>query len=473
MMPPTYRLIDMLLENDVSTRCCIELSPGSYQEAFKAREPRLEDGNESGQVVEVAFRDIWPKGFSEFHDTWKRRKGRRDLYVRFDNGTTTDVLHGGASPTPTHHDPKGVYAYPLAYVIDYPGDIWYGHNSRFLQVIQDVSRRKVVLSDMTYDQANALLRRGRISTDLTTVAKYFPDRAKGITAPGKLFMAAVQMDFSNADTPKNIRIKQRRGEQHTAPVQRSSEEQAATLKKMGIDAIEDDARTISQASVNDREPQQICWLTPRSFKVLEVFRLADPVKHASQVVLDTERILLKVAALLSQAMGDKLVSGRDPHKDYTRYWTKGGRLITLQSMDASLDWRMKHLQMGQKKHKMHRKHDRTAIQGTVQSERGSFTILIANDESIQGEVTRFANNWQAKEGEDDGARFSKAEYVKAQELARQAYQDATEAENQRKLLDLWPVFTEHYNAAAEHYGLPPLPLLNDEQKVHTDRKSVV
>lgn len=417
------------------------------------------------QLFEVNFRDAWPKGFSEFYDKWKGKKKQWDLYVRFDNGNTMDSLHGPPSKRTTHSDMQGVYAYPLSYVIDHPGDIWYGHNSRLLKVIQDTSKKKVRLSSLTRSRADSLLW-GANLPDLDTMAKYFPERAKGVTAPGKLFMSAVQMDISGADSPRDIKIKRRNGREVAEPKVRSSEEQTALFRKMGIDALEDDASSINQAAINDREPQQICWLTTSSFKVLETFRLSDPKAHHPQDTFDDDRLLLKVAALLAQAMDDKLVPGRTMD-DHHRYWTKGGRLITLEAKDTSLSWRMNNLKMGQKKHKMYRKNDKTSIRGDVQSERGKFPILIFDDGKVNDAVAQFASSWSMRRGTDNGERWTKAAYIKAEQEAKEAYWKEQEVKERADLLRRWPTIEREFNAIADHYGLPHMPPLTDEQKCDT------
>ena len=429
---------------------------------------------ESSPLNEVKFTDEFPKAFTEFHTKWKKRKNEYGLYVRFDNGESIDSLSKGSSSSPDHKDPVGTYAYPLKYVIDNPGDIWYGHNSKFLKVIKDKSKKKVVLSSMNISDADRYLRRAQL--DYTDVAKaYYPERAKGVTAAGKLFMSMVQMDFTNADTPRNIKSGYRANrDEIKTPTVRSGDEQSKLLLKMGIDALEDQAKNIAQASINDREPEQIVWLRPTSFEILETFRMSDPVKGVGQVSIDLDKLEQKLAAMIATAMKDKLIDDPVGGGFIKKYWTRDGRLIEVSNYDSSIEYRMRNLKLGQKKHKMFKKGGKDGIKAVVSSERGSFTVVVSSDESIQDGVDYFIGQWSSKKEENNGKKYSKKQHLEDEEVKKQEYYKKVWAEQKAEANEIWNSrIVETFNKLAKKLNLPLIPKdFNDPDIIEATYKAM-
>ena len=410
---------------------------------------------ESVQLQEVHFTDEFPQGFTDFHNKWKKRKNEYGLYVRFDNGDSIDSLAKGSVSDPDHKDPIGTYAYPLKYVIDHPGDIWYGHNSKFIKVIKDKAKKKVVLSSMSYGAAETYVRRAGLGS--TDVAKgYYPERAKGITAPGKLFMSMVQMDFSDAHSPRDIKQRYRRNDSEIKePQVRSGKEQTEILLKMGIDAVEDQAKNIGQASINDREPEQIVWLRPQAFEILETFRLSDVKQNRSSVVLDTDKLQQKLVALIATAMKDKLIDDPVGGNFAKKYWTRDGRKIEVSDYDSTIDYRMKNLKMGQKKHKMLKKGGKDGLKAKVFTERGDFNLWVTNEEKIQNVVDSFVQQWNEKKDENNGKKYSKKQHEAEVAAEKKAYYEKVWAEEKADNIDTWNTkIVGYFNKLAEKLNLP-------------------
>jgi len=427
---------------------------------------RCTEMDESTSLVEVHYSDAFPKAFNEFYAKWKGKKSDPNLYVRFDNGNTTDSLSRGASSNPSHSDPIGTYAYPLKYVIDHPGDIWYGHNSKFIKVIRNKAKNKLLLSSLEWWRMKNLFFRSSIKNDLEQAATYYPDRAKGVTGPGKIFMSAVQMNFDDADPPRS-----KRKDGYKAPVIRSSEDQTRRILSLGIDALEDRASRLSQASINDREPEQIVWLRPTSFEILDTFRLSDPKTHRSQVILDADRIKRKIAALVAGIMGDGL---KDHEKNSNDYWTTKERRINIEHYDSSLQWRMQNLKMGQKKHKMFKKSEKTGFKVNIDSERGKFAFTVFSDDKIKPALGVFAINWKNSPEQDSGECYSLARQKAEEKAERDARWAEERIKEDQRIIEIWPSqIMGRYNMLAKRLNLPLIPPNLDNDTITTTYRGML
>ncbi len=104
---------------------------------------------DSNKLNEIVYQDAFGPEFEKFHKKWKGQKKDRTLFVQFTNFDAGYDNKVGYSD-PNHSDPKGVYGYPLWYVIDHPGDIWYGANAKFLRVLQNTHPEKTL--QLTYSR---------------------------------------------------------------------------------------------------------------------------------------------------------------------------------------------------------------------------------------------------------------------------------------------------------------------------------
>lgn len=413
-------------------------------------------------IQEVHYTDVYPKAFQEFYNKWKKYKNDSSLYVRFDNGNTTDTLSKGSSQNPDHSDPIGTYAYPLKYIIDYPGDIWYGHNSMYLKVIKDKSKKGYLRLDaMNYSDARSYLRKVGLDGAYDLAEKFYPDRAKGITAPGKLFMSALQMDFSGATLPKN----RKNVRDPIYPKTRSGKEQTELLLRMGINSLEDRANRISQASINDREPEQIVWLRPTDFEILETYRLSDKIPRRSSVTFDTDRLTRKIAAGISEIMNDSLTDSISNKE----FWTKNGRKIIITPHDVSLKYRMDNLKIGQKPHKFFKKYNQYSYSIDILTERGDFNELVGSDEKVEQMFSEFSYNWNKKEGVDNGKRYSKKEQEENEKREKDEREKKASEIRKKEYADYFDVYVvPKYNELAEYFDFKKIPdNLTIDQKAKT------
>ena len=329
---------------------------------------------------------------------------------------------------------------------------------RYCRVIRDKSRRKLDLSYMNYSDLRSTLYRVGLEDNESLVRKYFKDSTKGTTAPGKMFIVMLQRDFSVEPT-KDV------WSQSTWPV-RSGAEQTRILRRGKYDSVEDSSNRISQAAINDREPQQICWLIPQAFEVLSVYRMTDPTR--SHVSIDLDRLEQKFASGLAAVMGDKL---KEKENIYTnRWWTDGGREITVSHEDSSIPRRIATLKIGQKKFKDAKKHTPHVLIARLRTERGNFTTKASDHETIKDGIDYFSHLWSRAYQPDTGKRLSKASYQDEKKREQQAYLEAKHKADVAKVVNNWDKDVAFYNKTAQVMKLRPLPTdLTDEEKYEADR----
>lgn len=409
-------------------------------------------------LTEVHYTDIWPKGFSDMIKDWKKKAKSYDLYVNFSN-VAGNTLDRSANQDPDHQDMVGTYGYPLEYVIKHPADVWYGHGMQYCRVIRDKSRLKLNLSHMTsYDLDRTLSRCNLNDDNLSLVRKHFKETTKGVTAPGKQFVVMLQRDF-NAEPTKNDYGKPE------WPV-RTGRQQTDILRRGGYDCIEDSATRLTQAAINDREPQQICWLVPQAFEVLSVYRLSDLPARKSHVIQNTDHLIKKMVAQIAIVMGDKLEE-REPHQDL--WWTQAGRQISVEEVDTSLKRRMATLKMGQKEFKSFKHNTQHAFYATIKTERGDFRVSISDDEKLVDAIARFTGQWQRAEPNDAGPRFSRAAHLAAIQAEKNRYYEQERINKVAEVVKNWPKKMDLYNRCSSVMNLIPLPQdLSDEEKYLAD-----
>lgn len=339
-------------------------------------------------IQEVHWGDVWPKGFKQLMADWKG-KGYGDLWVQFTN--ISDPQSKTANPNPSHGDPVGNYGYPLSYVLDHPADIWYGHGTRYARVLRSkASFRQILRLDKAdWGDASNVIYKTQLPYSLGKVQRIYKDRAKGSTGPGKIIMSAIQMDLDAEPEEGSWGTKK-------YPT-RSGLEQTRLLLKAGYVAVEDWAKTHKQASINDREPNQVIFLTPTSFDVVSVYRLSDP---RSDTHVDTtlgwrmdvleKKLAVQIAAAMGDALsGDKETSGL---MGVTRWWTRKGRQIETEAADTSLDARFN--SNTHKPHKLSKKSSPHSLKVTVLSERGKFYDWTEPGDKALKVVVYFKDWWK-------------------------------------------------------------------------------
>lgn len=309
---------------------------------------------------EVHWTDSYPKGFHEFRKKYlkisKTPEGK-NLYVQFTSHQNDDMSKTGYD-SPDHHDPKGIYAYHLSYVVNHPSDVWYGKSAKYLRVLENKAKNKVVLNHMNRSDAFRYLYRMGLDANLLDYAiKTF--KIKGSNQIGKAFVMVFQQEFEKEPTYHDLDTKKKRP---NFPV-RSNQEQTRLLLKAGIDALKDSSTRDSQAAINEREPEQIVFLHRSAFNVKEVYFLRQDKQYLVKDSPDKENAK-KLASLIFDKLNDRIINWEDK-----LFFSKKGRKLTVNFERSASS--MQGRKMGQKLHKDYKFHDEFRTQVELVSERGT------------------------------------------------------------------------------------------------------
>lgn len=344
---------------------------------------------------EVHYTDLYSKGFEAFRKKYNkvvRNKQDGSLYVQFTDHMTQNI---DRTPwrNPDHSDPVAVYAYPLRYVINYPADVWYGQTAKYLRVLKNKARNPLRFFKMTEWEAERILMRMGLPTELLRLARKEGKYTGGSNQWAQAFMRAVQLRYDLEPEEGGWGMK------HYAV--RTGQEQSQLFLKAGYDALIDTARTQKQAAINDREPEQIAFLTRYAFEVVEVFplRIQRTANH-SLTSFEPERDVhgRKLVALVLEALGDRLVSGPVTWNWGSLYWSAKGKRVYInfdRKTDMSLGW-------GEKQHKALKLSDASkTILRIEHSERGKLGGEYYSDTKFKDIVDDVVSDWnQAKEVEN-------------------------------------------------------------------------
>ncbi len=233
---------------------------------------------------EVYYKDYLSKQFSLFLNKYKNYSGD-DLYINFNN-RKDNILDKTASPFPNHLDPIGVYAYPLKLVTSNLDEVNYGVDFKYLRVLKDTSKSKLILQDIkTLEDVLSYVR--NIGIDYTQIMNSKDYAAKGYIDRkqyGKLFFYLLQR------FPKDY----------------MSSEQTQRITKMGIDAIEDRSPNSSVAIINDNEPQQIIFFNRGAYNPVDFYAIN--TKEEQYVI---ER---KIANAIFNKLGTNIIGNKSSDK---------------------------------------------------------------------------------------------------------------------------------------------------------------
>jgi hypothetical protein len=322
-------------------------------------------------LQEITYQDAYGPEFVKFVNKWKGKKKDKNYFVQFSNHNG-DYTNKAPYADPNHADPVGVYGYPLWYVIDYPGDIWYGQKAKFLRVLWNKHPEKTLqLQYVGYNDANNFLNKLHISDGRfeTTQRKL---KHTGISADAKTFFSYIQLDI-----PKFNKT----GEK----VVRPGMEQTKFLRQLGFYAIEDRAERYQQAVINEREPNQICFLTPVAFEVIDSYQLNQKQTGAFTYNEPSDEFLRSlVNRIATEVFNDRLVRHQlGTYREYpinysNTWWTAGGRRIELNVASADNHDR----KLGQKPYRQWKKYDWWYIDVSIYCEYDDIEYRLNTDNSI-------------------------------------------------------------------------------------------
>lgn len=404
-------------------------------------------------LQEVHYEDIYPPAFIEFRKRYLKwaREGHRDLDVHFVQFTNYANNDKSANANPDHNDPIGVYAYPLKYVLTHPADIWYGHMARYARLLRSRATNVLYINDITDNQVVRILRTmGFDDPDylLRKAIKHFPRR---LVAPNKLqkaFMSVVQIDL-NAEGSKDDYGN------WSFPV-RSGAEQTKLFRRAGYDAIRDTSRTGKQAVMNEREPEQIVFLTPESFDIVETIPLRPDEPEGLMSFESPEKRLEKpLVDRLLAVLEDRVTDGpeRTNLGGWSYYWTEAGRRVEIKWERPSSYYRKK---MGEKRHREHKLHNPFFCNLIIQTEYGPIQEYFTSDTKFATMEQSVAERWRLLKGRatrnKDWAAYTLAGYQ--QDVAREREErakravDQTRAQNQSEIPRLMATLA----ALGQHFG---------------------
>lgn len=414
-------------------------------------------------INEAHYEDIYPKQFTVFRKKYLKIKSRYHLYVQFSNHAD-NTLQKSAYDSPNHSDPVGIYGYPLDYVLKHPADIWYGKNAKFLRVLESKNTGETL--DLQYDirtqdeAVNILFKMGYRFNEaeklLKRASKAFRHKAPNKWA--KCFLSVVQMEkFGDDGEEKKVR---------------PGREQTALFKKAGYKAIRDTAKTAKKAVMNDREPEQIVFLTRDMFDVIDVYTLQKPTGEEAYLNEPGvgDEYIKKIAKQVAFVIGDTITEGPETSNlgGWKYFWTKKGRRIEVMTAKPS-----NYYENIEKKgytfsmSKPHRysklsSHEETWI--NVRSERGEFERHFMSDEKIKDMLSEVSQDWRELDNASDWQPETKDSFLEKEKQKRiKQYEERRKQERLEMLAD-YERTKGVFDQISDKLGVPKVQLDTDEEK---------
>jgi hypothetical protein len=253
---------------------------------------------------EISVLDIYPKQFKAFIEKYKSQIGDESLFVNFSSYKTDPLDKRFGSSQGLHHDPDGLYVYPLEYVVNHPADLNFGENRENLVVVRSKAQRVLDLQSVTPEQATSDLKKLELS--------YIPTNEK----PGKTL-------YVNARWKNDHLL--------------SGKEQADRFKQLGYDFILDTAKTSKDAIIHGNEPEQGVFLTRNAFEVVETFKLREKkIDNWSGSASDYLKAFgRKIGGLFAQKLKTGITqTNPDGWAGYTIYLRNGIRIELILSKNT-------------------------------------------------------------------------------------------------------------------------------------------
>jgi len=368
------RMIDPRETERVNIGIQGEFHKGITLDGYAALTKFLRSGINEGQLNEVHYQDMFPERFEAFHRKYRNMVRKKEInpehyYVQFRN-FRNDKLDRSAYDKPNHTDPMGVYGYPLKYVLRHPADIWYGAAARYVRVLQNTARNPLRLKELNnlgWGRVRNMLWRMGLNVsdkDLRWIKRNY--QWTGKYAPVNTFMRAFQINHEGETTEDGWGTKK-------WPM-RSAKEQTQLLLKAGYDAVIDEGT----GAINEREPEQIIFLTRASFKVIETYDLRPGRGEADHMTINqpghNREFIRKFARKIANALDDKLTDKTETSNlmGWAYLWTKAGRRIEIQIERPNNYYNQRPAM--EKPHKYDRKHTNHVIEVNVRTEVGDIEV---------------------------------------------------------------------------------------------------
>jgi hypothetical protein len=416
------------------------------------------------QIFEMHYADMYGASFEDFVTKYKKiaRGSKGVYYVQFTNHKDNNI-DKSAHNTPDHSDPVGNYAYPIEYVLNYPADIMYGQSAKHLRVLRVKTDKVLHLNDIRtendyMEEASRLNPAWRLSTvrEFTKLAeKNYKDRVKAPNKWAKMFVQVLQVDFQSKPTVSEAGFFSKEREVYRV---RTGREQTDMLIAAGYHAMLDSSKNNKSAAINDREPEQIVFLTPTSFKVEEVYTLRGESRHdATQRSIVVNRIkpsgVRRIANQLLNAMGGDRIKESHPSVDGL-YFSVAGRSIQMTTELHPSYYEDK--DMGEKIHKQYKHHSAEILRAVAETEYGTIKAKMNQDETVGDLVEMVEYKWgKISSGEpspDWEPRNVKA-YDDQIAQAEQERIDKIRREEKDKILSKVPKLRARLAHFADTYGM--------------------
>lgn len=398
-------------------------------------------------LQEVHYEDFYGSKFVDFRKKYLKFKNDNYLFVNFSN-YAKDILEKTPFKNPSHRDPVGIYTYPLKYVIDYPSDIWYASNAKYLRVLKLNESNAMVLrlQNMDSNYAETLLRKAGLDTNYLKIAQKTFKFPKGAGQIGKQFFQSVQLDFSKTPTKDDY--------SYSRYPLRSGIEQTEILQKMGINVLIDDAKVGNQAVINDREPTQAVFLSRNSFEIIETFFLGEKFDkdHISNARSSSynDTLARKLASMILADLNDQIIQ-RDTlsgeSSNVQTYYSKLGRMITISFGLPQYYYQTR--KIGEKKHKETKLSDLYQVTIEINGERESLKLKYPSEEKFEKISKDFVNYYNKKDLVSDFKPYTLQRRIEEKEKSEQEYRakerEKEKIKNQKFELSFQPLLQELLN----------------------------
>ena len=398
-------------------------------------------------LQEVHYEDFYGSKFVDFRKKYLKFKNDPYLFVNFSN-YARDILEKTPFKDPSHRDPVGIYGYPLKYVVDYPSDIWYAANAKYLRILKlNTSNASVLrLQNMDLNYAETLLRKAGLDINYLKMAQKTFKFSKGAGQVGKQFFQSVQHDFSKLPTRDDYNYAK-------YPL-RSGIEQTAILQKMGINVLIDDAKVANQAVINDREPAQVIFLSRNSFEITEMFFLGEKFNkdHISTArsSLYNDVLARKLASMILVNLNDQIIERstlQSESSNVQTYYSKLGRMITINFGLPQYYYQTR--KIGEKKHKETKLSDLYQVTIEMYGEREHIKLQYYSNEKFEKISKDFANYYNKKDLVSNFKPYtlqrSLEEKSKAEEEYRTKEREKRKKQEQQEEIDFQPLLQELLN----------------------------